>query len=77
MALSPLFASPIKNPVAPSKLITQVAEDVIPILCSIDPQATAFLLSASPSAFGRNLGTINNEIPLVPAGASGSLAKTI
>ncbi len=41
MQLRPLFASPIKKPLAPSKFSTQVAEALIPILCSMEPQCTA------------------------------------
>ena len=59
---------------APSKFITQVAEALIPILCSMEPQETALRAPTLPSASGRNFGTMNSEIPLVPAGAS--LAST-
>ncbi|MDT4830135.1 hypothetical protein FQZ97_635850 [compost metagenome] len=76
MQLRPLLASPIRKPLALSKFITQVAEALMPILCSIEPHATALRSPASPSALGRNFGTMNSEMPLVPAGASGSLAST-
>ncbi|MNT82955.1 hypothetical protein D3C72_2227590 [compost metagenome] len=61
---------------ASSKFSTQVAEALMPILCSIEPQDTPLRSPASPVASGRNLGTMNSEMPLVPAGASGNLAST-
>ena len=73
----PLFGAPIKKPLAPSKFITQVALALIPILCSIEPQLTAFLSATSPLSATLNLGTMNKEIPLTPAGASGRRASTI
>ena len=76
IAFKPLFSSPINQPLAPSKFITQVAEPLMPILCSIEPQPMVFRSPSEPSAFTRNLGTRNKEIPLGPAGASGSLART-
>ncbi|MNN27823.1 hypothetical protein D3C81_1413720 [compost metagenome] len=48
----------------------------MPILCSSEPQLTALLWPRLPSALTRRLGTRNNEMPLGPAGASGSLAST-
>ncbi|MCY1436933.1 hypothetical protein D9M71_530740 [compost metagenome] len=77
MQFRPLFAGPIRKPVAPSKFITQVALPWMPILCSMEPQETALRSPTEPSAFGRNFGTMNREIPLVPAGASGRRARTI
>ncbi|MNN33327.1 hypothetical protein D3C81_1470820 [compost metagenome] len=59
-----------------SKFSTQVAEALMPILCSIEPQETPLRSPASPAVSGKNFGTINSEIPLVPAGASGNLANT-
>ena len=76
MWFRPLFGSPIRKPVAASKFITQVAEALMPILCSMEPQETLFGTSV-PSACGSFLGTRNNEIPLVPGGASGRRASTI
>ncbi|MCY1460265.1 hypothetical protein D9M71_778110 [compost metagenome] len=61
---------------APSKFITQVAEALMPILCSMEPQLTALRSPSEPSALTMTLGTRNSEIPLGPAGASGSLAST-
>ncbi|MCY1427829.1 hypothetical protein D9M71_436920 [compost metagenome] len=60
-----------------SKFSTAVAEARIPILCSIEPQVTALRSPMPLSAVGMNLGTINNEIPRVPAGASGRRASTM
>ncbi|MNC66469.1 hypothetical protein D3C75_1168650 [compost metagenome] len=77
IACKPRFSGPIKKPFALSKLITQVALPWIPILCSIEPQRTALRSAIEPSAFTLNLGTMNNEIPLVPLGAPGRRAKTM
>ena len=71
MQRRPLWGSPISQPLAPSKFITQVAEPLMPILCSSPPQKAGLRL---PSA--RNLGTRNSEIPFTPAGASGRRAST-
>ena len=60
-----------------SKFNTAVAEARIPILCSIEPQDTVLRSPTPPSAVGMNLGTMNSEIPRVPAGASGRRASTI
>src|SRR5690606_41418360 len=38
MAARPLFSSPTSQPLAPSKFITQVAEPLIPIFFSMEPQ---------------------------------------
>ena len=56
--------------------MTQVGDAWMPILCSIDTQRTSLRSPGLPSESTRNLGTINSEIPLVPAGASGSRART-
>ncbi|MNI53960.1 hypothetical protein D3C73_1088210 [compost metagenome] len=77
MQFRPLFAGPIRKPVAPSKFITQVALPWMPILCSREPQDTALRAPTEPSAFGMNFGTMNREMPLVPAGASGRRASTM
>ena len=61
---------------APSKFITQVAEALMPILCSMEPQPRALFSPSEPSALTMTLGTMNSEIPFGPAGASGSLAST-
>ena len=68
MQFRPLFGGPIRKPVAASKFITQVALPWIPILCSMEPQETALRSPALPSALGRNFGTMNSEMPLVPCG---------
>jgi hypothetical protein len=72
----PRCGSPISVPSAASKFITQVDDALIPILCSIDPQARPLRGPSLPSALTRNLGTRKREIPLMPGGASGSLAST-
>ncbi|MOA64426.1 hypothetical protein D3C78_1904720 [compost metagenome] len=61
---------------APSKFITQVLDALMPILCSMEPQLTALRAPSEPSALTIILGTRNSEMPLAPAGASGSLAST-
>ncbi|MNE95971.1 hypothetical protein D3C80_1941270 [compost metagenome] len=48
----------------------------MPILCSIEPQLTAFRSPRTPSALTITLGTRNKEMPLAPVGASGNLANT-
>ena len=48
---------PIKYPVASSKFKTQVAEPLIPILCSTEPVDIPFLGPIDPSSFTINLGT--------------------
>ncbi|MCY1284157.1 hypothetical protein D9M68_525850 [compost metagenome] len=76
IAARPLFGASTIQPVAPSKFITQVDEPLMPILCSIEPQDTAFFSPSEPSSLTSTLGTRNSEMPLEPAGASGSLAST-
>ncbi|CDI92702.1 hypothetical protein BN889_04671 [Pseudomonas aeruginosa PA38182] len=76
IAARPLLTSPTSQPLAPSKFITQVAEALIPILCSMEPQCTALRAPSAPSSPTRNFGTRNSEMPREPAGASGSLAST-
>ena len=76
MARMPLWGWPTSQPFAASKFITQVDEALMPILCSIDPHMTPFRMPGVPSSRGRNLGTRNRLMPLVPGGASGSLAST-
>ncbi|MNR33132.1 hypothetical protein D3C85_1507790 [compost metagenome] len=49
---------------------------MMPILCSMEPQLTALPAPREPSALTITLGTRNSEMPLGPAGASGSLAST-
>ena len=41
----------------------------MPILCSSETQRTSLRAPSVPSGVGRNLGTMNSEMPLVPAGA--------
>ncbi len=79
IALSPLLGSPTSQPVAPSSTIWQVELPWMPILCSMPPQwmpLRAPTVAEAPSPTGTNFGTMNSEIPLVPAGASGSRAST-
>src|SRR5690554_6386744 len=76
MAARPLFSSPTSQPLAPSKFITQVAEPLIPIFFSMEPQLNWLRSPREPSSFTMNLGTRNREMPFGPLGASGSLAST-
>ena len=76
IAARPRLASPSSQPVAPSKFMVQVALPWMPILCSIEPQASALRSPRPPSAVGRNFGTMNSEMPFTPGGASGSRAST-
>src|SRR5450759_5357557 len=71
MASSPLFGSAIIWPTASSKFNTAVAEARIPILCSIEPQVTGLRSPSEPSGLTRYLGTMNSDMPRVPAGARG------
>ncbi len=48
----------------------------MPILCSTEPQVAVLRVPTSPLVSGMNLGTTNKLMPLLPAGASGSLAST-
>ena len=48
----------------------------MPILCSIAPQRSELRSPTLPSRPTLNFGTTNSEMPLAPAGASGSLAST-
>ena len=43
---------------------------------SIERQVTSFFSPIVPSSLGRNFGTRKTEIPLLPSGASGVLART-
>ena len=56
--------------------MTQVALAWMPILCSIEPQETAFRAPSEPSLFTIIFGTMNSDMPLVESGASGVLAST-
>ncbi len=56
--------------------MTQVALPWMPIFFSIEPQETAFRVPASPSASGRNFGTMKSEMPFVPSGAPSMRAST-
>ncbi|VVN75748.1 hypothetical protein PS685_05289 [Pseudomonas fluorescens] len=76
IAARPLFGASMIQPVAPSKFITQVAEALMPILCSIEPQDSALRSPSEPSSLTSTLGTRNREMPLGPAGASGNRAST-
>ena len=63
IARMPWCGSPTSQPVAPSKFMTQVAEPLMPILCSMPPQVTPLRGPAAPSACGRNFGTRNRLMP--------------
>ncbi len=76
IAIRPRLGSPIMMPSEPSKFRTQVAEPLMPILCSIEPTLTLLKSPRLLSALTLTLGTKNSEIPREPAGASGSLAST-
>ena len=77
MASRPLLGSPMIQPVAPSKLSTAVAEDLMPILCSSAVQTTPLRAPREPAAFGMTLGTTKSEMPRGPLGASGRRASTM
>ncbi len=49
----------------------------MPILCSMEPQLTAFRSPSDPSALTITFGTMNSEMPRVPAGAPGRRARTM
>lgn len=76
MASRPLFGSAIIQAFESSKLMTAVAEALMPILCSRALQTTWLNSPAEPSAAGKNFGMMNSEMPRVPAGASGRQANT-
>ena len=58
------------------KFRVQVAEPLIPILCSTFPVLTSLNSPREPSSFTLYLGTMNMEMPLVPAGSPSILART-
>ena len=72
----PRLGAPTSQPVASSKLIWHVADAFSPILCSIEVHTSPLRGPRLPSGFGRNLGTKNIEIPLIPAGAPAIRAST-
>ncbi|MNE20416.1 hypothetical protein D3C80_1135350 [compost metagenome] len=76
IAARPLFGASTIQPVAPSKFITQVADALMPILCSMEPQDSALFSPSEPSALTSTFGTRNSEMPFGPAGASGRRAST-
>ena len=76
MALRPWCGSPMSQPVAPSRFITQVGQPWMPILCSTAPQEMPLRSPSVPSAFTSTFGTRNRLMPLEPFGASGSRAST-
>ena len=76
MHASPRCGSPTSQPVASSKLMTQVGAPSMPILVSIEMQAAPFRSPGLPSAPTRNFGTRNRLMPFTPGGASGSRAST-
>ena len=67
----PLFSSPTSHPLALSRFITHVGDELMPSLCSKPPQKIGFLELSS-----NLLGTKKRLIPFIPAGASGVRAKT-
>ncbi len=71
IAASPRFGSPISQPVASSKRMTQVGLPCRPIFSSMRSQCTALRV---PS--GSTLGTSTSDRPLGPAGASGRRHST-
>ena len=76
IARRPLCGSPTSQPLASSKDIWQVADALMPILCSSAEHVTPLRSPGEPSARGRNFGTRNRLMPFTPFGASGSLAST-
>ena len=76
IAFRPLCGWPIRVPIAPSRFIWQVALPWMPIFSSIAPQVMPLRVPIEPSGFGRNFGTRNSEMPLLPSGASGRRAST-
>jgi len=61
---------------ASSKLITQVADALIPILCSIDAAAHAVAGAERARLRDQELRPRKRLMPRIPAGASGSRART-
>ncbi|CFP61897.1 Uncharacterised protein [Bordetella pertussis] len=55
---------------------TAVGLPWMPSLCSSEAHHTSLRLPREPSSLTRYLGTMNSEIPLTPAGASGVRAST-
>ena len=69
----PVCGSPTSSPTAPSKSSTQVAEPLIPILCSIDAAGDArFALPARRRSPTSSCGTMKSEMP---AGADGRVGQ--
>ncbi|MCY1550077.1 hypothetical protein D9M68_862960 [compost metagenome] len=79
MYSSPRLASPTSQPWAPSlspKASTAVGLPWMPSLCSMEAQRTSLRAPRLPSAFTRNFGTTNSDIPFTPSGAPGMRAST-
>jgi len=76
IATSPLFGSPTSQPLASSSDSCAVALPWMPILCSRPVQKIGLRAPGAPPASGTNFGTMNSEMPLLPAGAPGSRAST-
>ena len=78
--LMPAFSTPpTRVPTQPSfspKLRTQVAEALMPILCSMPPTVTSLGAPSEPSGCTRILGTTKSESPLVPGAAPSMRAST-
>mmetsp|Transcript_41528 Transcript_41528/g.103228 ORF Transcript_41528/g.103228 Transcript_41528/m.103228 type:complete len:211 (-) Transcript_41528:652-1284(-) len=76
MWLSPRFSVPMSQPCASSNSIWHVGEPWHPILSSMRETPTPFSSPLTPSSPTLRLGTRNNEMPFVPAGAPGRRART-
>ena len=48
--------------------MTQVADALMPILCSIEPQRTPLPGPTAPSSLTLNFGTMNRLMPWMPGG---------
>ena len=80
MQLIPSFSSPMRYPTAPSdspKDMRAVGLALIPSLCSRETHLRSLRSPGPPSGSTRNFGTMKQEIPLVPGGASGVRANTM
>ncbi len=66
---------PLHGPVAP-KAMLQVADPLMPILCSMPTTFASLRSRIASSASKLYFGTMNSERPFVPAGAPGVRAST-
>ena len=76
IACMPLFGSPTSQPVASSNVNWQVAEPLMPILCSMPVQITPLRAPSVPSAVRQELRHHEQADPSIPGGASGRRAST-